>query len=340
MIGFLATIGGLLAILLGIAAQSLSSVLVVVALGLFLALGLDPVVQRLCGLGMRRGWATLITAAAFAGVVAGIVALVVPTVVDQVGRFVRALPAEFEDFRDSAVYDWATETFGTSISDITAQAQDFLGDPQRLAEIGGGILDVGATIVSGVSNTLIAVVLTLYFLATLPTVKRAFVGMMPARDRPRVAELTEDVAGSVGGFLSGMVVLAAANAVASFLLLLALGSPFAALLAALAFFVTLIPLVGTVLFWVVGSLAALTISPFAGIAFAVVYLVYMQVEAYLLTPRVMNKTVAVPGVLVIIGALVGGTLLGLLGALVAVPVTAALLIIYRKVLKPIQDAKV
>ena len=101
-----------------------------------------------------------------------------------------------------------------------------------------------------------------------------------------------------------------------------------------------IPLVGTVLFWGIGSVIALFANPVSALFFAAAYLVYMQLEAYVLTPKVMNKTISVPGSLVVIGALVGGTLMGLLGALVAIPVTALVLLIVKKVLIPKQDAKV
>lgn len=111
-------------------------------------------------------------------------------------------------------------------------------------------------------------------------------------------------------------------------------------MAAIAFCITLIPLVGSVLFWILGTCLALFTNPIAALIFAAIYLVYMQIEAYVITPRVMNKAVSVPGSLVVIGALAGGTLLGLLGALVAVPVTASILIIIKQVLVPKQDARI
>ncbi len=77
-------------------------------------------------------------------------------------------------------------------------------------------------------------------------------------------------------------------------------------MAVVAFCLTIIPLVGTVLFWAIASVVALFASPLSALIFAVAYLVYMQLEAYVLTPKVMNKAIAVPGALVVIGALVGG----------------------------------
>src|SRR3546814_19306262 len=101
--------------------------------------------------------------------------------------------------------------------------------------------------------------------------------------------MTEQIADSIGGYLAGMVVLALCNSVLAFLLYLFLGLPFPALMAVVAFCLTLIPLVGSVLFWIVGSVLALFTDPLPALVFAVAYLVYMQIEAFLLTPRVMNR---------------------------------------------------
>lgn len=339
MLGFMVTIGGVLAVLLTLAAQSLSTVIIYVVFALFAALGLDPLVRFMVRRGLKRAWGIVIVAIGLAGVVAGALTVLLPTIVEQVAQFVESLPGEVADFRESSTYAWLTDAFGTSISDLTNQAQAFLTDPDNLVNIGGGVVQAGTAVVSGISGTVIVIVLTLYFLASLPTIKRAFVRMAPARNRNRVGDLTDQITHSIGGYLVGMVILAALNATFSLILFLVLGLPFAALMAMLAFLITLIPMIGSVLFWVAASLLALATSPGSAIIFAVVYLIYMQVEAYVLTPRVMNRTIAIPGALVVIGALVGGTLLGLLGALIAIPVSAALLLIYQQVIQPKQDAK-
>jgi predicted PurR-regulated permease PerM len=163
---------------------------------------------------------------------------------------------------------------------------------------------------------------------------------VPARNRALTAELTEEITASVGGYLGGMVVLAFFNSVVCFVLYSVLQLPFPLLMAVVAFCITIIPLVGTVLFWGIGSVIALFANPLSALIFAAGYLVYMQLEAYVLTPRVMTKTISVPGSLVVIGALVGGTLMGLLGALVAIPVTASILLIIKKIVIPKQDAKI
>jgi predicted PurR-regulated permease PerM len=125
----------------------------------------------------------------------------------------------------------------------------------------------------------------------------------------------------------------------AFLLHLFLGLPFPALMGVLAFLITLIPLIGSVLYWITATIIALFTGWVPALIFAIIYLIYMQIEAYLLTPKVMNKAISVPGALVVIGAMVGGTLLGLLGALVAIPVTASILLIIKQVFIPRQDAK-
>ena len=162
----------------------------------------------------------------------------------------------------------------------------------------------------------------------------------PARNRPKVRRMTNEITDSIGSYLMGMVILAFFNSVVAFLLHLILGLPYPLLMGVLAFSITIIPLVGPVLYWIFASILALFTSPLAALIFAIAYLVYIQIEAYVITPRVMSKAISIPGSLVVIGALIGGTLLGLIGALVAVPVTASILLIIKQVFIPRQDAKV
>ena len=269
-----------------------------------------------------RAWGIVIVYAAFALFLVGVLWLIIPTVVDQIAQFVSDVPGMIRDFQKTDAFAWIQERFGDQTNALLAQVQAFLSDPGNLASIGGGVLQVGATIASSISGFVIIIVLSLYFLATLPEMKLAFYRMVPAHSRPLTAELTEEITDSVGGYLGGMVVLAFFNSMVTLLLYAVLGLPFPALMAVIAFSITIIPLVGTVLFWGIGSVVALIANPLAALIFALAYLVYMQLEAYVLTPRVMNKAISVPGSLVVIGALVGGTLMGLLGALVAIPIAA------------------
>ncbi|WP_447587215.1 AI-2E family transporter [Microbacterium lacticum] len=340
VIGFFLTLGGLVAFALGAAVSSLVTIWIYIAFAMFAALGLDPLVRRLENRGMRRGWAITVVYFVLVLVLVAIIWLIVPTVISQIAQFIRDIPGMIGDFQRSDLFAWLSAQFGDQVPDLLADLQKFLTDPNNVAAIGGGVLSIGVTIGSTISGVIIIIVLSLYFLASLPEIKQAFYRLWPARLRPVTSELTEKITTSVGGYLGGMVVLAFFNALVAFLLYLFLGLPFPALMAVVAFSLTLIPLVGSVLFWAVGTVIALIASPLGGLVFAIVYLVYMQIEAYVLTPKVMSKAISVPGALVVIGALVGGTLMGLLGALVAIPVTASILLIIKTVYIPKQDAAV
>ncbi|HZU94235.1 MAG TPA: AI-2E family transporter [Microbacterium sp.] len=338
--GFLVTLGGLAAIVLGLAVTSLSTVLIYIALALFAALGLDPAVRFLERRGLSRAVSVVVVILGLIVVVGLILWMVLPIVIDQVASFVRSVPGMIQDFTRTDVYATLEKQFGDQFEDLVADIQKFLTDPGNIAAIGGGALKIGAGIASGISGVIVVLVLTLYFVATLPGIKTGLLRLAPARDRARAGEITEQITDSVGGYVMGMVVLAFFNALLAFLLYLFLGLPFPPLMATVAFCITLIPLVGSVMFWIIGTGLALFTNPVAALVFGIVYLVYMQVEAYVITPRVMNRAISIPGSLVVIGALAGGTLLGLLGALVAVPVAASILIIINQVWVPRQDARV
>ncbi len=337
--GFFLTLGGLTALLLGLALANLSTVLIYIAIALFVALALDPLVRILVRRGISRAWAILIVFGGLAVILVAALWLLIPPVVRQVEQFVTDIPTFVTDVINSDAVHWVQDNFGDSLGDILREVQTFFTNPANLSAIGGGLLQVGVNLATGVSGAIIVLVLSLYFLASLPSMKNSLVRLTPARSRETVAQMTGQITESVGGYLAGMVILALFNSVFAFILLTIIGQPFAALLAALAFGITLIPLVGSVLFWGTATVLTLLVDPVAGLIFGGVYLVYMQIEAYVLTPRVMNRTISVPGSLVVIGALVGGTLLGLLGALVAIPVTASVLLIVKQIIIPQQDAK-
>lgn len=338
--GFLVTLGALAAIVLGLALSNLSTVIIYIALALFAALGLDPAVRFLERRGLSRGWSVVIVLFGLIVVLALILWMIIPVVVEQITGFVRSVPDLIDEFTGSNVYATLEAQFGDQFQDLVSDIQGFLTNPANIATIGGGALQVGASIANAISGMVIVLVLVIYFVATLPGMKQAMLRLVPARDRRNAGIITTQITDSVGGYVMGMVTLAFMNALVVLLLYTVMALPFPLLLAVVAFLITLIPLVGSIIFWVIGSGIALFADPILALVFAVIYLVYMQLESYFLTPRVMNRAIAIPGSLVVIGALVGGTLLGLLGALVAVPVTASILIIIKQVWIPRQDARV
>ena len=188
---------------------------------------------------------------------------------------------------------------------------------------------------------LVIVILSLYFTASLHSLKTATYQLVPASKRERFADLSEQITTSVGRFVVGQAALASCNGVLSFTFLSIIGAPFPALLAVIAFLGSLIPLVGTISASVIIVLACLIpgigSSTLTALVAAIYYIVYMQVEAYVLSPNIMRRAVSVPGAVVVVAALAGGSLLGLLGALIAIPVAAAVLMIIKQVVIPRQN---
>jgi predicted PurR-regulated permease PerM len=338
--GLLLTLGGLVAILLGIAITNIATVIVYIALAMFASLGLDPVLKRFERHGVKRPWAIAIVFLILAVIGVGLLWLVVPTLITQISEFITGIPDSITNFETTDTYAWLEGIFGPGLNTLVNDLQTFITNPANIAAISGGLLKVGAGIATAISGGLIVVVLTLYFVASLPAIKESMMQFAPARNRPKVRALTNQITESVGGYLMGMVILAFFNSVVATLLHLVLGLPYPLLMGVLAFSITIIPLVGPVLYWIFATVLALFTSPVAALIFGICYLIYIQIEAYVITPRVMSKAISIPGSLVVIGALIGGTLLGLIGALVAVPVTASILLIIKQVYIPRQDAKV
>lgn len=340
--GLIATLGVLTALALGGMAASLSTIWIYIGVALFLAMALDPLVAWLEKRHMSRGLSITVVFVGFAVVFGGLLAIVIPMAVTHVVAFAQAVPGWITSVQDAEWFKNLLAATGssTAVADALNQIRAYLSNPSNLLAIGGGALAVGTGIMNGVTGGMFILILTLYFIASLRGMKTAMYRLAPAYARAKVAEITDHITTSVGAYISGMFILALCNAVFSFILLSILGVRFAALLAVLALFITMIPMIGSVTFWVVALTVCLFQSWWVGLVFGVVYFAYMQVEAYVMTPRVMSKQVEIPGSLVIISALVGGTLLGLLGALIAVPVTASLLMIIQKLFIPRQDAKI
>ncbi len=338
-VGFVITLGALAAILFGDIIGQLSTILMYVVGALFIALALDPVVRWLERRNVKRPLGIGIVFAAFILVLGGILALIIPMIATQIAQLVRTAPSYFTDVLNQPWYQWLDERFG-SVVDFNAllkMGQDFVASPSNWAQVAGGVLNAGVGIANALTATLIVLILSLYFLSSLRVMKRAFYSIVARSTRAQVIDITEQITKSVGGYVNGIVILAFMNAVLGLIMMTIMQVPFASLVAVGVFFLALIPLFGSVLATVLVSLVALFESPTAAIVMAVYYLIYMQIESYVLTPRVMNRVVSVPGALVVIGALAGGTLLGLLGALISIPVTAMVLMVIKQVWVPRQE---
>ncbi|WP_254782930.1 MULTISPECIES: AI-2E family transporter [unclassified Curtobacterium] len=337
-LGFMGAIGVLVALLAGSIIHELSTVLVYIGVALFLALGIDPLVSFLERVIPRWAAITIVVVGVLAAF-AGVVLAVVPILVEQATNLIQNFPEIVDDIsKQQWVQDLSKQLAGSfDIDHALDSAQTFVENPGNLLSVGGGILAVGSGILSGVTGALIVLILMLYFLASMRGMKRAAYRFVPASRRENFIDVSEQITQAVGRYVVGQVSQALINGVLSLGWLLIIGAPLPVLLASFAFLGSLIPLVGTLSAAVVISVLCLFASPVTALAAAVYYLVYMQVEAYLISPRIMSRAVQVPGALVVIAAVAGGTIGGVLGALVALPVAASVIIIVQKVIYPRQE---
>ena len=336
-----ATLGVGLGIMLIGSVQTLSTVLLYVGTALFLSLGLDPLVSFLERRKLPRWAAVLVTILAVLAGFAGIMFMIVPILVNQISQLVEQITKIIEKGTfEEDLADWLKDVFpNLRVDEVMAFVQDWLAT--NLADIsetvGQGVLSAGGALIAGLMGAFIILILTIYFTASTPSLKAAVYQLVPASKRARFIDLSEQITASVGYYVMGQVSMGVINGVLSAIFLSIIQAPFPAVLAVIAFFFSLIPLVGTLTGSTIIVLLCLLPglgSPATALAAGIYYLIYMQIEAYVISPRVMNRAVSVPGAVVVIAALAGGSLLGLLGALIAIPVAASILIIYRQVLIP------
>ena len=337
--GFITTLGVLLALALGAAIGSLGFALTLIFFALFISLGLYPVVLKLEGWKFSRTGAVLTVMGAFLVIVALLLWMVVPIVIEQAALLIKYLPAGLDQIESQDWFVALNQSFGGVLLPFVELLQAGAADPRTWIAIGGGALQVGVGLVNGVFSAFFVVALTLYFVAGLESMKQGLYSLVPASRREGFESIAEEIFQSVGKYLSGMFLLAVFNAIFSFILLTIVGNPFAGILAAFALVITFIPVVGSLISAGLMTVVSLFTSPTAGLIVLLVMLVYLQIEAYVLTPRVVGKAISIPGSLVLIGAMVGATLLGLLGALVACTVSASILLIVKKVIVPAQNAQ-
>ena len=337
--GFVATLGVLLALVLGSAISSVSYALTLIFFALFISLGLYPLVLKLESWKLSRSQAVLAVVLGFFVIVSLLLWIIIPIVTEQAGELIKTLPTGLDQIESQAWFIDVNNLLGGALTPLLDSLQKAAADPAVWLAVSGGALRVGANILSGTVGVIFVVVLTMYFVASLENMKTALYTLVPKSRRVGFAEIAEQIFESVGKYLSGMFILAVINALFTFVLLTALGVPYAPILAALALPITLIPLVGSVISTAIIVTVSLFTSPSAALIALIAMVVYMQVEAYVLTPKIVGKAISIPASLVLIGALIGGTLLGLLGALVACPFMASILLIIKKVVAPMQEAR-
>jgi predicted PurR-regulated permease PerM len=332
MLGFLGAMGVFVAWFLIQALLQARSVLVLIVVALFLAIGLSPVVELLVARGMRRGFAIGIVFLGVIGAFVGFGFAVLPPVIEQSNAFVQALPNYLADLRKNPTIRQFDQDYG-----VIERAQAYVTSGDLGQRLFGGIVGVGRVVLNAVFSAFSLLIMTLYFLAALPSMKRQAYRLVPASRRERVTLLSDEVINRIGGFVSGALTVAFIAGATSYVFLLSIGLPYALALALFVALLDLVPLVGATIAAVVVSLLGFTESVLVGVVCVIFYVAYQQFENYVVYPRVMRRAVDVPAPVTVVAVLLGGALLGVVGALLAIPIAAAVLLVIRQVAIPRMD---
>ena len=331
MFGFLATLGALTAYVLSRAIANTSQVIVLILISLFLAVGLNPGVEALRKRGLSRSKAVVLITIIFILVTGAFTAAVAPPVYKQTTQLVQNAPEYLDQISKNetiAKLDANYHFVEKAKSKLTSSVQD----GKLVISTFGGVLGVGKSILSGLFSLVTVFILTLYFLAALPRITGVAYALVPKSRRERFTKISDEILNRIGGYVGGQLIVAGIAGLATFIAALILGLPYALSLAMVVALCDLIPLIGATLGAVVATIVGFVHDTQAGIAVLIFYIIYQQVENYYIYPRIMKRTVSVPAVVTIIAALMGGSLLGLLGGLLAIPTAAAILLIIDEVL--------
>lgn len=334
--GFLAASGALIAITLLRALQSAGQVFVLLIIALFLAMGLNPAVIALENRKMKRGAAVATVVTSVLVIVTLAAFIVIPPVLKQVDELLNGAPQLIDSLRNNATFARLNQEYGL-IDSLQKKFQEYVTNGKLISGAFGGVLGVGKTVLSGAFSALTVMVLTLYFLASLPSVTSIFYRIVPASRRTRVEKIGDAIIFQVGAFVGSQVLIAFFASIFVSILGFVLELPYAAALGVLILFVALIPLVGHFIGGSIVTLVALTQSPTKGLLAILLYTAYVQIENYIITPRIMKRSLAIPGLVTITAALLGTSLLGLVGGVLAVPIAAAVLLIMNEVVFPRSD---
>ena len=334
--GFMVTIGALLALTTLRALASASAVFILIIISIFLAAGLNPAVLFFQNRGLKRGAAVGAVMACVLIFVAAFIAIAVPPLLDQGNQLIDNAPQLIKDLNNNAFINDLNIKYGV-IDSLQTRVDSVIKDGQFAITAFGGVIGVGKAVVSGLVSTITILTLTLYFLASLPQVVEISLKFVPASRRNRVSKLVNAIISRVGSFVGGQAIIAALAAIFILIMGLIIGMPYAGPLAVIVLVCGFIPLIGHFIGMTIVTLVSLTASiSIAAIALAS-YIIYVQIENYLITPRIMKRSLSIPGLVTIIAALLGTSLLGLIGGLLAVPIAAAILLILDEVVFPRAD---
>jgi predicted PurR-regulated permease PerM len=302
-----------------------TSVLILIGLAFFIAAGLDPVVVWLTRHGLRRWVAVVIVILALFAFIGGFVAAAIPPVSAQTSALINEMPKYVHQLQDHS------STLGRLNDKYHIQQRVSSLLSTKGSALVGGVIGAGQIVVSTLSSMLLVAVMTVYFLVGMPQTKLFLYHLVPHSRRTRVVLLGDEIFTKVGGYVLGNVITSFIAGFGTFVWMLAWGIPYPALLGLLVFLLDLIPIIGSMVGGVIVTLVALTVSLPVAIATLVFYAGYKLAEDYLLVPRIIGHTVRVAPLGGMVAIVLGGVVLGIVGALIALPVAAAIQLILEEV---------
>ena len=334
--GFIATLGAVTALTLMRAMASLSQVFILLLSALFLAMGLNPSVEALRKRGLKRVQAVSVI---FIGVLlflAFFAIVIIPPLVSQGSSLVTNLPQLLESLKNNSFINDLNDRYRI-VDQLSNRVTSVTSNGSLVISTFGGVVGVGRTVISGLFSAITILILTLYFITSLPQGVNLAMRFIPASRRDRVHKLTNAVIANVGTFVGSQILIAGLAAVVIATTSAILGMPSPIAIGMTIFVLALVPLIGHYLGIAVTTIIGLTQSISVGLIAFVAYVLYVQIENYIITPRVMKRSLSVPGVITLISAMVGTSLLGLIGGLLAVPVAASVILILKEVVWPRMD---
>jgi predicted PurR-regulated permease PerM len=314
--------------LLALAVYALRGLLVKVVVAAFIAVSLDPAVRWLIAHKIKRSRAVALIVTAVLLLLAGFGYATIPTLIGQAGQLGNDFPGYLQHLRER--------------SPSLARLEDRFNLQPRIASwahrapsyLSHEALTVGTRFFGALVTTLLVVVLAIYFMADLPRLRRAVVRLFPKRHRPRVSHATTVMIDKVGAYMIGNLLISLIAGVSAFIVMLILGVPFALPLAVAVAITDLIPLIGATIGAAVCVLVAFATTDLwpNTVVLIIFFLLYQQFENYYIQPRVMRNAVDLPSVAVLLAALIGASMLGVIGALMAIPVAAAVRVVVGPIL--------
>ncbi|HZE40406.1 MAG TPA: AI-2E family transporter [Stackebrandtia sp.] len=333
--GFFLGLGLLLAYLLYLSVQVTLSWLIIIAVAAFLAIGLNPLVVRIQRWGVPRGVAVSMVCLAAVLVLCGGFFALVPPAITQGAQFIKELPDYVTNLSHQKWLINLDKKFDL-LDQLKAAAKGI--DTKTVINTAGGVASILGVAIGTVVDGFMIALLTIYFLVSFNRMKDGFYKLLPASRRERASKLGDEILAKVGAYTVGALGIAATAGVSSFVFMIIAGIPFAIALAFVVAILDLIPQIGATLGAVVVTLVGLTQGVWVGLAAAIFFILYQQLENWVIYPTIMRRSVKVTDLAAILGILVGAALLGVVGALLAVPTVAAIQLIVREVYIPRQDA--